>query len=195
MLLQRELLPAGPLQWFLGQAGGSDAHVRRTKGKPRGEKRLKHGEDGRWELPALPSRSPLTRLGAGGAKTASRLVSAMAAPGGALAGQSVPGPELIGRSGCLNEDSVCAGGAGERPGFGAGRIQFVPAAALGSSIKPPLAFLIKPTPVSPRGWEGGTGSGAMPGHWLRQQDGDAIAGAWPVPPRGARADQRFAELV
>lgn len=56
-------------------------------------------------------------------------------------------------------------------------------------------FLIKPTPVSPRGWEGGTGSGAMPRHWLRQQDGDAIAGAWPVPPRGARADQRFAELV
>ena len=88
MLLQKELLPTGPLQWVLGQAGGSDAHVRRTKGKPRGEeKRLKHGEDERGELLALPSRSPLTRLGGRGGKSASRLVSAVAAPGAALAGQ------------------------------------------------------------------------------------------------------------
>lgn len=94
MPLQKKLLPAGPLQWFLGQAGGSDARGRRTKGKPRGEqKRLKHGEDGRGSLLALRSQSPLTRLGAGGAKSASRLVSAMAAPRGALAGKSMPGPK------------------------------------------------------------------------------------------------------
>lgn len=39
MLLQRELFPTGPLQCFLGQAGGSDAHVRRTKGREEAEAR------------------------------------------------------------------------------------------------------------------------------------------------------------
>lgn len=103
-------------------------------------------------------------------------------------------PQLIARSGCRNEDSVCAGFAGERPLFGAGHNQFEPAAALGSSIKTSLAFLIKPRAVSPRGWERGagrTGSGAKPGHQLQHWDGDAIAGA----SQGARAHQRFAELV
>lgn len=63
-----------------------------VEGGPRGEeKRLKHGEDGRGELLVLPSQSPSTQLRAGGAKSASSLVSATAAPGGALAGQSMPG--------------------------------------------------------------------------------------------------------
>lgn len=70
------------------------------------------------------------------------------------------GPELIDRSGCLNEDSACAGGAGERPGFGAGHIQFVLAAALGSSISPFLAFLIKSVPGWATGcWAGDWGAG------------------------------------
>jgi len=38
----------GCFQWVLGQAGGSDAHGRKTKGKAREEEqRLKHREDRR----------------------------------------------------------------------------------------------------------------------------------------------------
>lgn len=81
------------------------------------------------------------------------------------------GPELIDRSGCLNEDSACAGGAGERPGFGAGHVQFVPAAALGSSISPFLAFLIKSVP----GWGLGCWAGDR-GHRLRPASPGAALG-------------------
>lgn len=80
-------------------------------------------------------------------------------PGRAIKARALMrGSELIGRSRCPNEDSVCAGGAGK--GLDPGPI--CACSSLGKLNWAALAFLLNPTPLPP-GWAGAEGGRALPG--------------------------------